>query len=290
MNIAGLSAHFLDGGHGQILTVVRRPQGPTGISVLIVPPFAEEMNKTRKMLTDVSQALQARGIATILVDLYGTGDSEGEFRDATWGRWIEDLARAASWCAAEGWPTVGLLGVRLGCMLGAQLAREVLHGLQRTVFWQPVVDGDRLVAQFLRLRVAASMMDAGRESVGGLRQALRDGHCVEVAGYELSPRMAGELERLKLADLLGTHLGELHWMEVTRDATGSAGEAGAKHLEIARSRGLDASVQTFVGEPFWTSTEIVRIAELVGSTVEALSALTLGSDTRLGTQLTRSRQ
>jgi exosortase A-associated hydrolase 2 len=273
LSLGSLSARFLDTGRGRILAVMRRPRAPTGVGVLIAPPFAEEMNKTRKMLTDVGHALQARGVATVLVDPYGTGDSEGEFGDATWAGWIQDLARAASWAAEEGWPIEGLLCVRLGCLLGAQMAQGALH-VQRTVFWQPVVDGDRFVTQFLRLRVAASMMGATRESVSGLRQTLRDGRCVEVAGYELSPELAMELEGLRLADGLGTHLGVLHWMEVTRDLQGSTAAASETCLGIARSRRLETTVRTVTGEPFWVSTEIVRIPELAESTVEVLAGIT----------------
>jgi len=269
---------------------MRQPQAATGVGVLIVPPFAEEMNKTRKMLTDVGQALQARGVATVVVDPYGTGDSEGEFQDATCACWIQDLAHAASWAADEGWPIEGLLCVRLGCVLGAQVAQEALRGVQRTVFWQPVIDGDRFLAQFLRLRVAASMMEAARESVSQLRQTLREGRCVEVAGYELSPQLAAELERLRLADGLRTHLGLLHWMEVTRDLQAGTGVASETCLGVARSRRLETTVRTVTGEPFWASTEIVRIPELIESTVEALTGMSPRRGTLDSTCFTGLRQ
>jgi exosortase A-associated hydrolase 2 len=290
LSLAPVSARFLDSGRGRIFAVMRQPQASTGIGVLIAPPFAEEMNKTRKMLTDVSQALQARGVATVLVDPYGTGDSEGEFRDATWACWIQDLARAASWAAEEGWPIEGLLCVRLGCLLGAKVAQEALRGVQRTVFWQPVVDGGKFVTQFLRLRVAASMMAATRESVSGLRQTLRDGRCVEVAGYELSPKLAMELEGLRLADGLGTHLGVLHWMEVTRDLQGSTAPASETCLGIARARPLETIFRTVTGEPFWASTETVRIPELVESTVEVLAGITPRRSSIESTHFTGLRQ
>jgi exosortase A-associated hydrolase 2 len=273
--VEALSAQFIDGARGRIFAVMHRPEVPTGSGVLIAPAFAEEMNKTRTMLAEVGRALRARGIATVVVDLYGTGDSEGEFRDATYTCWIDDLARAAAWSADEGWPIEGLLCVRLGCLLGAQVAREALRAVRRTVFWQPVVHGERFVTQFLRMRVAASMMQSARETVSGLRQRLRDGEPLEVAGYELSPELAMELDRLKLVDLTGSYLGVLHWMEVISDVAGSTAAASQSCLEIARLRGLQASVRTVVGAPFWATTEIVRIAELVDSTVEALSSVTV---------------
>lgn len=239
--------------------------------MLIVPPFAEEMNKSRKMFAEIGQALRARGVATVIVDPYGTGDSDGEFREASYAGWLEDLGRAATWSAEEGWPVTGLLCVRFGCLLGAQFARDAGHGVGRTVFWQPVVDGERFLMQFLRTRVAASMMATERETVGDLRQRLRSGETLEIAGYELSPAMALELASIKLGDLVGTHLGELHWTEIVGAADGSISAASEPCLEIARTRGQRTHVRTVVGAPFWAATEIVRIGALIDSTVETLS-------------------
>jgi exosortase A-associated hydrolase 2 len=261
---------------------MRRPRAKTGIGVLVVPAFAEEMNKSRRMLADVGRALQARGLAMVVVDPYGTGDSEGEFRDATCARWIEDLAQAASWAAAEGWPISRILCVRLGSLLGAWLAREALHGVQRTVFWQPILDGERFVRYFLRLRVAALMMEGASASVSGLQQSLRDGQCVEVAGYDLSPHLAAELVGLRLYDLLDTRLGALHCIEVIRGTEAATAAASEKCIEIARSRGLHATVRTVVGEPFWSSIETVRIRELVDCTVDALTGSVQGPESRAG--------
>jgi exosortase A-associated hydrolase 2 len=267
-----VKARFLDGGRGRVFALQRRPAGPGGAGVLIAPPFGEEMNKTRKMFTEVGQGLLARGVATILVDPYGTGDSEGEFREASWECWVDDLSRAAEWAAQEGFPVRGLLCVRLGCLLGAQLAQKALPELRCSVFWQPVIAGDRFLTQFLRLRVAASMMEATRESVSGLRERLREGQCIEVAGYELAPTLAGDLEKLKLVDALDPRLGTLHWMELVRDPQGPLPAASEGCVRDGRSRGLEITVSTLTGEPFWESTEIVINEELVRSTVEVLAA------------------
>jgi hypothetical protein len=47
-----------------------------------VPPFAEEMNKSRRMIAEVGRRLEGSGVGMLLVDLFGTGDSEGEFAQA----------------------------------------------------------------------------------------------------------------------------------------------------------------------------------------------------------------
>ena len=127
------------------------------------------MNKSRKMLTDVGIELAKRGIGSVIVDPYGTGDSDGDFSQADWARW-QRICSKPSHGARGGAESHRLLGVRLGCALGARVVRDAIPGLAHTVFWQPVLDGSRFLDQFLRLRVAASMMEQDRkESTADLR-------------------------------------------------------------------------------------------------------------------------
>jgi exosortase A-associated hydrolase 2 len=262
---------FIEGGCGRILVVARVPTAGAGSSVLIAPPFAEEMNKSRKLIGDLAHALAAMGIATVLPDLYGTGDSAGEFRDGDWDAWTLDLARAADWAGAQGWPVTGLVGVRLGCALAAAAARQYLSGLRRSVFWQPVVDGHRFMAQFLRLRVAASMMSDGeRETASGLRDRLRGGEVLEVSGYELPPALAAQIDGVRLAELVGPGLGRLTWIEVVRDLGAALPTATQVAMAAAAATGLHVDARTVASEPFWSSTETVRAPSLVEQSVAAL--------------------
>lgn len=271
MTVSRIDARFLDGKRGKIFVLLRRPDRDSGRSVLIVPPFAEEMNKSRKMFTDVAQALARCGIGTILPDLFGTGDSEGEFRDGDWEIWKDDLARAAAFAAEQGCPVNALLCERLGCALGAEAARDTLGGVDRTVFWQPVLDGQRFMTQFLRLRVAASMMEDRKETVGGLRERLQAGDTLEVAGYELAARLVDRIDRVRLAAALGSQLGDLHWLELVRDADGPLPGASEEAVSAARPRMSSVTMDALVGEPFWSATEIVRIPALVDRTVAVLA-------------------
>ena len=103
----------------------------------------------------------------MLPDLYGTGDSGGDFADASWDVWQSDIARTARWCAERGWPVQGVLAIRLGCALAvAAMASGGLPPVARSVLWQPIFDGRRFLAQFLRLRIAANLM-ADRERIPG---------------------------------------------------------------------------------------------------------------------------
>jgi exosortase A-associated hydrolase 2 len=148
-----VAGQFIAGGAGPLF-VLRRGMAPGAPCVLVVPPFAEEMNKSRRMVTLVASALADAGVTTVLPDLTGTGDSCGDFVDAQWPVWRDDLLRVARWCEAAGAPVTALLGIRLGCALACDA--EVLAGLPaltRSVFWQPALDGSRHLMQFMRLRV-----------------------------------------------------------------------------------------------------------------------------------------
>jgi exosortase A-associated hydrolase 2 len=273
LSAAKLSAAFLRGVRGRLLAVLRRPAQPASAGVLIVPPFAEEMNKSRHLFTEVANALADRGVASVLVDLYGTGESEGEFADADWQVWKSDLAAAVDWCGTQNIRITRLLALRLGCALGCEAAREHGWWLDRAVLWQPVLSGSRALDQFLRLRVAATMMQKdGKETTAGLRERLKSGESVEVAGYALSARIAGQLDRIDLPGALSTNLGAVRWVEIVRSATSAPPTPAVKAVEQARLAGMNVELHALEGEPFWSSVEIVRNRALVLDTVQTLGA------------------
>src|SRR5579864_8605852 len=74
---------------------------------IYVPPFAEEMNLARRMAALQARALAATGSGILLLDLFGTGDSGGDFCDARWELWIDDILAAADWLRAHGWTQIG---------------------------------------------------------------------------------------------------------------------------------------------------------------------------------------
>jgi exosortase A-associated hydrolase 2 len=268
-----IEARFIDGSRGRIFVLLHTPQHAAGGGpcVLVAPPFGEELNKCRRMIAVVAHTLAQAGVATVWPDYYGTGDSEGEFRDASWELWLDDLLRTTAWAQERGWTVSSMLGVRLGCMAAARLAASLSGGLRRCVFWQPTCDGERFTTQFLRLRVAASMMADRKETVAELRQQLLAAQTVEVAGYELTAPLIEQIDRERLGDTIGAALGELHWMEVVRDAEAPLPQPSSRVIEVARQRLRSVATHRIVGEPFWSSTEIVLLPELVNRTVETLA-------------------
>lgn len=274
MTATRLHGEFVSTPRGNILVVGRYPISDQGVSVLLVPPFAEEMNKTRRLYADLAQSLARQGVAALLPDLGGTGDSAGDFGTASWPGWVDDLHRTAAFAQERGWPVRGVVAVRLGCQLAADFCRGLGKGLDGSVFWQPVINGEQFLTQFLRLRVAARIMAAERETVSGLRVRLEKEGQLDVAGYALNAGLAAAVASRDVDSCLHASLGRLTVVDVQRaDAATGMSRAAGQLLEAAQVVGVEARHASIGGDPFWVSTEIVRNAELVALSAQCLAEL-----------------
>ena len=112
----GATPFFLPGRAGNLFTLYHRPAAPACCrgGVLYVHPFANEMNYTRRAAALLARALAGRGWGVLQVDLFGCGDSDGDFRDASWATLEYDLTNAFGWLQAPVGGPVGLVGIRLG--------------------------------------------------------------------------------------------------------------------------------------------------------------------------------
>ena len=171
-------AWFDPGPDGPRFTLVHRPRhtAPCG-TVLLAPPFAEELNKCRRMLALAARSFASDGWQVVQVDLYGCGDSPGDFGDASWTGWLVDLRRALHRHHRSG--PLWLWGVRAGALLIPPLLDEVPTA--NVVLWQPAHDGAVVLNQFLRLRTAASLSDPKDGAVRArLRERLAAGDTLEI--------------------------------------------------------------------------------------------------------------
>ncbi len=273
-----VSGHFVGAPGRRIFMLLREPAGGRGDGcVLVVPPFGEEMNKARRMIAATARRLSEAGAAVVVPDLAGTGDSEGEFRDARVETWLEDLQHATHLAEQRGHRVRAVLAVRLGCALAAAaLRRGLLPAVERSVWWQPVLDGRRYLTQFLRLRVAAASMRGGAtETVEDLRARAAGGETIAVAGYELSPALLRGLDDL-VVEAIPAAAGQVAWLEFVREATDAPPLPVTRLVERSRAAGAQVEVTTLAAEPFWTSAETVLLPQLVASTADLLCAARAG--------------
>jgi hypothetical protein len=147
-----------------------------GPQVLVVPPLFEELNRTRKMITDTMRALAESGIGAHLPDLPGTGESPTELGEIGLAGWKEALAGAAQSCSPD-----LIFSIRGGCLLDQDLASE------KILRFSPV-SGKAVVRDLIRAR---SVTDAGFDK-DAQAAVFSDGPTM-LGGYLLTAPLASEL-------------------------------------------------------------------------------------------------
>jgi exosortase A-associated hydrolase 2 len=244
-----------------------RSARPAAGGAVFLYPFAEEMNRSRRMAALQASALADAGIETLLVDLHGCGDSSGDFGDATWPLWIDGAHAAVEWMAERVKDRVAIVGLRLGAVLAAELAVRYPNMVSRLVLWQPVLIGKTALTQFLRIRLAASLTGlANRETTESLRGVLAAGEAVEIAGYDLSPALAQAVDALTLEALAPPPAVPVDWFEIVSDTEQPVPPASMKLAESWRRRGARVEFRTTVGEPFWATQETAVAPQLLNAT------------------------
>jgi exosortase A-associated hydrolase 2 len=268
---AAAEPFFMESAPGRRFCLFHPPVGPCRGAVLYVHPFAEEMNRSRRMAALQARALAALGYGVLQLDLLGCGDSSGDFGDARWDLWKADIAAAAAWLDRRLGQPLTLWGLRLGALLALDYAREARHPLHTLLLWQPVLNGAAYLTQFLRLRVAGTMLDdgAGPTSTGALRQALQAGDTIEIAGYDLAPPLAAAIDALEPLDKMAPPC-PVHWFEArAANATGLP-PAAARAAAEWQARGVDLHLHSVVCPPFWITPEITVSEAWLATTTAAM--------------------
>jgi exosortase A-associated hydrolase 2 len=231
--------------------------------ILYLHPFAEEMNKSRRMAALQTRAFARDGYLVLQIDLTGCGDSAGDFGEANWDAWKDDVRLGHAWLSERAHP-VTFWGLRLGAGLAAEMARE-LPGIDHLILWQPVGSGELFLNQFLRIKLAGEMLSVGQAQSNTklLRNRLEAGESVEVGGYRLSPIMARDLVAWKLAE--HTPNRPIHWLEV--NAGGEIPPASQRIIDHWSQNGASITAQALVGEPFWLTQEIAECPALLDATL-----------------------
>lgn len=229
------------------------PGVPCRGHVLCVPPFNEEMNRCRSMVTLQAQALAAVGIGTLVLDLLGTGDSEGDYVQGRWHLWLDNLAAGLAWLREQPGGCIGLWGIRLGAVLATELHASVADPALALLLWQPVADGKVHLNQFMRVKIAAQMdrPDLPKLTTAHMRQQWAAGDSVEIAGYEIHPELARGIEGAALAAHTLPAGTALYWLEQATGETPELSPASRKLMEQWPGPGATLQAEMFNGPPFW---------------------------------------
>lgn len=266
-------------GGGQRLYLHHTPPAGRAVrgTLVYVHPWAEEMNKSRRMAALAARALAADGWAVLQVDLLGCGDSSGDFGEATWDAWVDDVAVAARWMRQQhpGLPS-WLWGLRSGALVCTAAARS-LGGDTHLLFWQPVLQGRQMLQQFLRVKAATLLAQGGGKALlEAARADLDAGRSVQVAGYDLGAALARGLEAATLvppdADTSAAAGRQMVWVELGSLKEPTLSPAAQATLPRWSAGGWKVTALAVNGPPFWQTVEIETAPALITATCDALRA------------------
>ena len=128
----------LQGDHGHLAATLHTPENQTTYPlVLIMHGF--NASKEMPLLTELSRQLNARGIATLLFDFNGHGQSEGSFLEMTIPNELEDARRVYAYAKKlPGVTSISAVGHSQGGVVVGMLAGELGEkGLKTIVLMSP---------------------------------------------------------------------------------------------------------------------------------------------------------
>jgi exosortase A-associated hydrolase 2 len=248
------------------------PHVPPRGAILYVHPFAEEMNKTRRMASQQARAFAAMGYAVLQIDLFACGDSCGDFQSGRWELWKHDLAVACEWLAQRSISgPLQLWGVRLGGLLALDFATT--RKVDGVILWQPFVNGRTCINQFLRMRLAAGMESAdpaAPRTTSALRAELAARGRLEVAGYELDAAMVRGIDACDAANLKLLPC-TIHWFASGTPAARKMGIIASRMAERWAPLGVTLHFHAVAGVPFWSTSDIAECPALLAATASVFA-------------------
>ncbi len=232
-------------------------------AIVHVPAFAEEMNKSRRMVALQAKAWAEQGWLVLVPDLLGCGDSSGDAGDATWSDWLDDVRRAVHWAHTQAVGPLWLWGLRHGALLAAEAAAS--FGLDcGLLLWQPVVNGRQHLQQFFRLWTMGRVVGKERaEDDASPERLSQAGETVEVAGYRLSAALA---QGMRAATLTATaDVRQVVWLQLGPGEENGPSPAAERLGAAWKASSVPFSFLRVPTPSFWQSQEITVAEDLVAT-------------------------
>ena len=227
--------------------------------LLFCDPFAEEKKCAHRVLVEAARVFCEADLACVRFDYRGTGDSLGEFSEATPELWVQDILAAVDFMRQEiGVRTLGVLGVRLGATLALQAA-EASEQVDFAVLWEPVINGRQYLHQNLRRSMIKAMLtDEEKFDAGRVRQAQAE-DLFDFDGYLISGEMRGQIEMIDLLASPPQFGGTALVVNIT-----TREQPAEPYQQLAEAlRGRAVAVRQ---EPFWNRIGLIEARPVVEAT------------------------
>ncbi len=158
---------------------------PRGAVVICSPLLAESVRNYRREVI-LARALAARGFAVQRFHYRGSGNSDGDGRDATFGTMLTDALSAGERVIAKtGVDDLAFMGTRWGGLIAGVAAAR--FGRASLVLWEPVIDAGRYFREVFRSRFIHNLKDGGLSTPSGdaLVGELRQSGSVDILGWSV---------------------------------------------------------------------------------------------------------
>jgi pimeloyl-ACP methyl ester carboxylesterase len=231
------------------------PAAPPRAGVVLLSPLLDEKRCAHRALVSGARALAAAGVAVLLPDLTGTGNSAGQLAEATVPRWVDDIHAAMAFVAGR----VEAPPILIGCRAGALLAVEALaHGAapSRLLLLHPVLAGKSYLSQLKMRRKIQTELTGGEAPVLGAH---------ELDGEDLSPTLWDAIAALALPATLPAPPTRLL-------QCAHAEKLLTEYARLSERWGDGLITRPLICEPFWTPHTPSIYAALAAALVEEVLA------------------
>lgn len=236
-------------------------------AILYVHPFAEELNRTRRMASLQARRFAAMGFAVLQIDLFGCGDSCGDFNAARWELWKRDLATTRNWLAERSVGPMYVWGLRLGGLLALDFAAS--SHVDGVILWQPFLHGRTCINQFLRQKLAVD--GATPRTSSALRAELMARGTLEVNGYELTTPLVQAIDACDAAAMTLPAC-PVFWFASGAPAPKRLAASAARLASRWQANGTTLIFQAIDGVPFWNG-QSAECPALLEATSAAFAAV-----------------
>ena len=257
-----LHPFFMPAKYGKcfVLEYIPAPEFSNKQSVLIIPPFAEENNNSRKMHSAIARKLANEGFSVFMIDLFGTGDSEGQFIDALWDDWLDNIKLLFENHLKQKFIKTNILATRLGVLMLVDLFDNESLFINKCLLLQPVLKGKTFTKQLMRTKIAAMAFKGEKCTQNDLQQALEEQGLIEISGYQISKSMLDKIESKSINDAFLESINI-----ITIDTKPKVEDLILLDKQNSKSNNNKLISQS---PPFWTTTEY-EISEHLVKLIEA---------------------
>jgi len=170
-----VSADFFLQNESEAIFRITRSPSVIKAHVLFLQGLFEELNINRHAFTQASITFSKNQIASTTFDYFGTGDSQGESRQATFKYWQNNILSQIACIKARGTEPIFIVAFGSAALL---LDDDILLKVNGVQLWHPEVKGARFIKKMERL-----------DLLNGNAALLKSKQYKEIAGYQVNNKL-----------------------------------------------------------------------------------------------------